>query len=293
MAWPRMGRLFPVCVALFFFCFYLVSCDAPEKSQQDLSSVTDDDTQYADAIGDTGGEQNADTIEDTGGEGRGPASVDLDAQAEQWCDAIGSMLAKADCAYVTMQQNRLQEGLAAPNVPDVMTLNTPVQVSLVIGKGPDAKQKIQDTLPENNEVGPTVKVVLSQKVTASLSGSAFEINPQGAVEKNLGALQSAVWHWDVTPKRQGEQKLTMEVTSLAVDRSGNTYPIEGTQKQITVRVDVAPEDQRKQFFDRLERVATDSLPALESWQKWFGALAVLIAAIFGVWWAIRNGRSGQ
>lgn len=297
MIFAGLGRSVSLFFSVLVLAGGLASC-----SNQDAGSASDKIAEDVAAAADASTDASTNASTDTAAEpptanGGGAPVLHLDGSqdgdSERWCDAIGSVLSAADCAYVTLQRERIQAGLAAPKVPEVMTLEKPEQVSLLIGRGRDARQRIQDILSTNEEVGPTVPVMLSQRVTAKLTGPAFDITPLDAPEKNLGLLQSAVWIWDVTPKREGRQTLTLEITSLAVDRTGNTYPIEGTQKQIVVRVDVTPDHKRKAFFNRLAGFAQDSLPVLESWEKWFGALALLITAVFGVWWAIRRGRSGE
>ncbi|WP_324748805.1 hypothetical protein SH591_08790 [Sphingomonas sp. LY54] len=48
-------------------------------------------------------------------------------------------------------------------------------------------------------------------MSARLFGSGFEVAPAGPVDKNLGASSIETWDWQVTPRRKGNLRLTVDL----------------------------------------------------------------------------------
>ena len=105
-----------------------------------------------------------------------------------------------------------------------------------------------------------------------------------------GADRSATWQWNIVPKRDGKHTLSALVEVLRRNPDGSYTTTESKNRHVSLEVEVGT---WQGFLTALNNAASlgDVLATLfNSWGKTLGALAALIAAIFGVPIAIREGR---
>jgi len=109
-------------------------------------------------------------------------------------------------------------------------------------------------------------------MSARLFGSGFDVAPAGAVDKNLGASSIETWDWQVTPRRKGSLKLTVDLRIKAyVDgrclEQLQVYPPQTQSVAVTVGFWAGATDWFK-----------ETSPVLGLAQGWLVALSALLAA---------------
>jgi hypothetical protein len=205
-----------------------------------------------------------------------------------FCAAIRARTSQARCDALIEQQNSLSAGVAAFNPPREMALGQPTRVTLPIGEAVDRAAVV------SSAGGPaggaqTVAVRIGRYMTATLSGSAFDIKPIGEAQRDLGGSNAETWEWDVTPTGGGRQNLRVQIESFAEDEAGARTRIALFRSNpIDVDVTVTAERKRQDALGQATREITATTPLLEALTKWLGALAALILVAGIVWWRIRN-----
>jgi len=277
-------RAYPYLVGLYLF---LAACSGgpPDQSRRDGASPNPG------AAG-SGVENAIANIEDIQ-PGAGPDAINAGSaaaggEASAWCAIARARTSEAFCAELAVQRDSLAEGVAAFNPPRQMTLGEPTRVTLPIGaKAERAAVERQAGGAPGEAV--SVEIRIGRYMTASLSGSAFDITPVGSPERDLGMSNREDWQWDVKPLAQGAQTLQVEVEAFARDEAGKRTRIELFRSEpIAVDVDVTGEQARKNAIDQASREIGNTTPLLETMTKWLGGLAALILAAGVVKWRLRN-----
>lgn len=132
-------------------------------------------------------------------------------------------------------------------------------------------------------VAPVMRVTL-------LPNTNFDTKAVTSADQRTGPDKSATWQWNILPKRDGEHTLSALVEVRQQNPDGSYTTIESKNRHVSLEVEVGT---WQGFMTALQNAASlgDVLTTLfNSWGKTLGALAALIAAIFGVPIAIREGR---
>lgn len=135
----------------------------------------------------------------------------------------------------------------------------------------------------------TVYVAPVMRVTL-LPNPNFDITAETSAVHRTGWDKSATWQWSIVPKRDGEHTLSALVEVLRRNPDGSYTTMESKNRHVSLEVEVGT---WQGFMTALQHAASlgDVLTTLfNSWGKTLAALAALIAAIFGVPIAIREGR---
>jgi hypothetical protein len=95
------------------------------------------------------------------------------------------------------------------NAPDSMQLNMPIDMRLVVdASGLAAPEILLDGLPGEVREG---QAELTRQVTATLTGSGFDIRPLKPARQVLPEDRASTWQWEVTPREEGRKTLLLEV----------------------------------------------------------------------------------
>lgn len=135
----------------------------------------------------------------------------------------------------------------------------------------------------------TVYVAPVMRVTL-LPNPNFDTEAETSAVQRTGLDRSATWQWNIVPRRDGEQRISALVEVLQPNPDGSYTTLESKNRHVSLEVEVGT---WQGFMTALQNAASlgDVLTTLfNSWGKSLGALAALIAAIFGVPIAIREGR---
>ena len=168
---------------------------------------------------------------------------------------------------------------------------------LVVGKsyplsfvvGPD-EEAIEDEaggleMAESQSVyvAPMMRVTL-------LPNPNFETTAASRAEQPTGADRSATWQWNIVPKRDGTHTLSATVEVLRQNPDGGYTTIESKTRHVELDVEVGTWQGFMTALQNAASLADVTTTLFNSWGKTLAALAALIAAIFGVPIAIREGR---
>ena len=131
---------------------------------------------------------------------------------------------------------RLPTGKAAFSAPRSMTRGEPTSITLAISRALSG-QVLTTIVDSDSEPPPlpadTASIRMSSKMAARLEGQGFEITPSDAPIRLLTSSDTAVWQWQVTPRRSGDQLLVL--TLLAYTELG-PRPYTVLRRRIKVRV---------------------------------------------------------
>lgn len=145
------------------------------------------------------------------------------------------------------------------------------------------ERAVTSTQPLDTEipVGAVMRVVLDASSDANIvaqTGPAipidFEFNP------------TPKWTWVVTPQRSGVIRLTGSVEVLRSE--ADPIPIKRDQIELTFKAEADGRLAAERWIEQLTGVALPLKAMLEGWTGVLSALAILIAAAFGVWKAIKQ-----
>jgi hypothetical protein len=95
---------------------------------------------------------------------------------------------------------------------------------------------VSAALPEEGHVEADV-IRVSNRMDATLVGTAFEITPQSPGLQAMTSLQPSLWEWKVTPKQPGLQHLRLTIAAH-VDVAGKESPLVLKTFEQTVDVEV-------------------------------------------------------
>jgi hypothetical protein len=111
----------------------------------------------------------------------------------------------------------LSGATAAFNVPDSLTLGTTATVALVLHRtlsGDSLRVVVGTIVADTNARVQVAAVQVSDRMSAKLEGQGFEITPPDERIQLFASRDTAVWEWQVTPRRGGLQPLRLTVMAL-------------------------------------------------------------------------------
>lgn len=121
----------------------------------------------------------------------------------------------------------------------------------------------------------------------------FQIRTKSESLQAMGPDLSATWLWDVKPKTEGTHILIAQVDVLQREANGRYTVFNRYSRRVSVRVGVGTLQGTLNDIRNAASVG-DALTALfKSWSATLIALTALIAALVGVWSAIRRFRKHQ
>jgi hypothetical protein len=95
------------------------------------------------------------------------------------------------------------------NAPTRMQLNMPIDLRLVVDpSGMENPEALLEGLPGEVREG---EAELTRQVTATLTGSGFDIRALKPQRQVLAADRASTWQWEVTPREGGLRTLVLEV----------------------------------------------------------------------------------
>lgn len=203
------------------------------------------------------------------------------------CAAFRANMTQARCDDLVQQQRELEAGVAAFNPERAMTLDKPVRLTLTIGAQADAAEVVRAAGGTPGQAS-TVGIRIGRYMTATLTGSAFNIVPVGDPQRDLGASSAETWQWDVTPLSRGPQTLQAQIETFAESEGQRTRISLFRSDPVAVDVTVTGEQARADAINQANRELETSKPLLDNLAIWLGSLAALILAAGVVWWRIRN-----
>ncbi len=116
--------------------------------------------------------------------------------------------ARSTEAAATSVADTMREVPIAYAAPQSAQFARPFDVSIAIdGTGDDSAA---DALPSGSEITEDTALV-TERVRASISGSAFNIEALSPEIQKLSPMTENVWRWRVTPREAGEQELAVEL----------------------------------------------------------------------------------
>lgn len=128
-------------------------------------------------------------------------------QPESVAPGARAMAAPAPAAQAAAED--LAQAEIRYNAPDRMQLNMPIDMRLVVdASGLAAPEVLLDGLPGEVREG---QAELTRQVTATLTGSGFDIRPLKPARQVLPSDRAATWQWEVTPREEGRKTLLLEV----------------------------------------------------------------------------------
>jgi hypothetical protein len=212
-----------------------------------------------------------------------PGELDWSMWDKRWdpnevvdCPRTGTRETRAVCAAAAY----LEKAAAAFNAPTTMQRDQTLRIRLAIDRDNDseAAKAAVDKLPGETVAFPTRA---GRYMRATLTGQDFDVKALDDPRKDLFLSPLASWEWDVTAKGEGPRVLTLRTFVEVPGPDGQLKPawekIEDREVVITVT-------QAQKFADMLD----ESESWLKRGQNWLVALAAFIAALGGVWFAIRN-----
>ena len=83
---------------------------------------------------------------------------------------------------------------------------------------------------------------LLKPLALSLAGAAFAISPSSRIEKQAGSPLPVQWSWSISPQKEGEQRLLLDLDSVGLAAYGALQG-SGTLPSLSVTVNGVPKDQ--------------------------------------------------
>jgi hypothetical protein len=203
------------------------------------------------------------------------------------CAAFRANMTQARCDDLVQQQRELEAGVAAFNPQRAMTLNKPVRLTLTIGAQAEAADVVR-TAGGTPGQAATVGIRIGRYMTATLTGSAFQIVPVGNPQRDLGASSAETWQWDVTPLSRGPQTLQAQIETFAESQGERTRVSLFRSDPVSIDVAVTGEQARADAINQASRELETTKPLLDNLAIWLGSLAAVVLAAGIVWWRIRN-----
>lgn len=144
-----------------------------------------------------------------GGYSTSTMSSELDGGAVRPEAVARSMAAAAVPAAAEAAAEDLARAEIRYNAPDRMQLNMPIDMRLVVdASGLAAPEVLLDGLEGEVRGG---QAELTRQVTATLTGTGFDIRPLKPARQVLPEDRASTWQWEVTPREEGRRTLLLEV----------------------------------------------------------------------------------
>jgi hypothetical protein len=119
-------------------------------------------------------------------------------------DSAGGATAAAEAAADAVRTAQIRY-----NAPATMQLNMPINLRLAIdASGMEDLESVLEDLPGEIRSG---EAELTSQVTATLTGTGFDIRPLKPARQVLTEERPSTWQWEVTPRVEGRHTLVLEV----------------------------------------------------------------------------------
>ena len=122
-----------------------------------------------------------------------------------------------------------------------------------------------------------LKVLVSDRMEAALTGPAFEITPITPAVQIVSSRQTTAWKWTILAKALGRSKLSLSLNAqLSVDGKDSQKSVRTMTREIDVTV----------------RSAHGAWAFVEAYWAYIAALTTaVVIPLFGVLWRRRNGNA--
>jgi hypothetical protein len=204
-----------------------------------------------------------------------------------YCEAVDQDASAGECKRYTRERDNLQAGLGVFEAPKQMQLGESRDLVLSVGKKADAED-VRATVGGDRTKHVEIATQVGHYMTATLSGDGFDITPPGPQAKTLAADRSEAWQWRIKAKAEGPQKLmlTISVDAQAANGTRSRYDLES--KTFDIAVNVTDSERRARKAQEIKKSLDNGTTVLGGLEKLMIALAAVIAAVGGVWIAIRT-----
>jgi len=204
-----------------------------------------------------------------------------------YCEAVDQDTSADECKRYTRERDNLQAGLGVFETPKQMQLGESRDLVLSVGKKANAED-VRASVGGDRAKHVEIATQVGHYMTATLRGDGFDITPSGPQAKTLAADRSEIWQWRIKAKEEGAQKLvlTISVDAQAADGTRSRYDLES--KTFDIAVHVTDSERRARKAQELKQSLDNGTTVLGGVEKLMLALAAVIAAVGGVWIAIRS-----
>lgn len=208
------------------------------------------------------------------------------------CNYSSTDLTAGECLSLKKQIDNLVDGKGNLEAPDTMNRGDTKSVVLLIE--PKVRDSDEVAVPESafapeEDYSDRPDMVrqygefdlkIGRRMKASLyAGPGIEVEPEEAIEQDLGAGRRARWQWDITANESGNHPITAVVNVEGVGSNGTTIPLRMFDTEKTINVSVTATDR----IDDTANWIGDRFATLEKALASMAAmLAALLAVIFGV-----------
>ena len=180
----------------------------------------------------------------------------------------------------------LESGTGGFLQPDELAVGEWQSLTFLVGPSQRDLQRAADgerlASPKAITLSPRMRVTL-------IKDPNFEFHARTPSDLNLGADKIGLWQWDIKPLRGGTFDLFAQVDVLRQLSSGGFEPYDTYTKRVAVKVRVSPWERITDTIQGATSLGDLMARLFQSWEGALTALAALIGAVFGVWWAIRRG----
>lgn len=185
------------------------------------------------------------------------------------CINQGIISTSQDCLDLVALVEKLSTAPIAYNRPENMYRGEPEQISLVIDPLGATNLKAQ----MRALTGPVVETEtqITRNMSAEITGSLFEIAPSGVQTKTLSPLVPTRWDWRITPQKEGDAPLTLNIYVI-FDQG------DGRRESIAIRNYTDPVQVHVHAIDKVGDVVARAEPV-------YAFLATVVTGLFGfcVW----------
>jgi hypothetical protein len=131
-----------------------------------------------------------------------------------------------DCSQIGVAGSCIDKGLLisslnsteyAFNAPEVMTLDRPETIGLVLGS--DGPIDRENHFLGMNGLVRSGQVPLTLFMEAEIVGPAFTIEPSGRQRREVSSLNATRWDWKLTPRQSGEHQFEVSIF-IVLSRDG-------------------------------------------------------------------------
>jgi hypothetical protein len=236
-------------------------------------------------------------------------SAAADPQAP-FCEEVGRRVSTGDCADLSALADQAERGAAAFNAPNPMRRGDVHTLQLAISYAPEQIAEAEPH-PDGSQVNATDSIspgapspltpedvvdplqgdtvqyapLVGRFMRVELLGNGFEVTPLTEASQEVLPDSVTTWSWRVEAREGGQRTLTLRTVVEGCTGNGQCFPLRSTSQNFDVTVQVG-------FMGQ----AQDFLGAVPTWLRLLagvlGALAVLVAAWFGLRNALRKGAAG-
>lgn len=204
-----------------------------------------------------------------------------------YCEAVDRDTSASECRRFTRERANLQAGLGVFEAPKEMMLGESRDLILSVGKKANAEE-VRATVGRDRSKHVEIATQVGHYMTATLTGGGFDITPSGPQPKTLAADRSEVWQWRIKAKEEGPQKLVLTISVDAEEADGSRSRYDLESKTFDIAVNVTDSERRARRAQNIKKDMDSGTTVLGGLEKLLIALAAVVAALGGVWIAIRT-----